>query len=54
MLCVKCKFLGVWQVFIIEDLPSPECCFKQNTIISDMYKDARKPGLEIHLGGSQL
>lgn len=54
MLCVKYEFLGVWQVFITGDLPSPECYFKQNLIISDMHKGARMPGLEIHLGGSQL
>lgn len=51
MLCVE--FLAFWQVFIVEDPPSPESCFKQDPNISDMHKGARKPGLDIHLGGSE-
>lgn len=44
-LCVKYQFLGAWQAFITEDLPSPECNFQQNTTVSDIFKGAGKSRL---------
>lgn len=52
--CCVLSFLDFGRIFIVEDPPSPECCLEQNTDISDMHKGARKLGLEIHLGRSEL